>query len=526
MVSPRVPQGPQTMTMSGHKPRLSLSVPPDSKLATTATGGVTSPNGAAQATSPITHRQGKPHQRSISIVSISSDIGGVGGNGGGGPGGDDHQPHQRGGSLSIGPGPPQSRGNVRRGAHSRSASLQQYSPRPSALSPGMASTAFAKSPPIPATPMIVESGDAMTKFSFPAKVEGTPATPQIHWGAGGALVGSGRGTIKHAQSESINTTFKFPPSSGGEEMKPEISQESNGNAGKVTNIDLRSPGGSDEESVVGSASGQHKQILGLGINGDTPRSSGEFYSLANSTTETLVSEYDPRLGTNRLIRPQHGRRHSLLAVGTRPPEILMMGYAQVMGTFTLDGSLVHTSPFEEIKKRGVVGGQGGGGVVGIETHKSEGKLFSSFGWGGFGGAIGGLLGGNNMSSMADMKTLANTKNIPILSTPQSILFVDLRLAPGESRSYEFKFPLPKGLPPSHRGKAIKVSYMLKIGTQRAGKGVQQPKVVEIPFRVFPHVDGRSCCCREWWWRWFLFVEKGRPGGGGCWGVSQARYRIH
>lgn len=82
-----------------------------------------------------------------------------------------------------------------------------------------------------------------------------------------------------------------------------------------------------------------------------------------------------------------------------------------------------------------------------------------------------------------------TRSVPILSTPQSILFVDLRLPPGESRSYKFKFTLPKGIPPSHKGKAIKIAYNLVLGTQRPGKGVVQPTIIEVPFRVLPHVNG-------------------------------------
>lgn len=81
------------------------------------------------------------------------------------------------------------------------------------------------------------------------------------------------------------------------------------------------------------------------------------------------------------------------------------------------------------------------------------------------------------------------KSVPVLSTPQSILFVDLRLAPGESKSYLYKFVLPRGLPPSHKGKALKITYNVVVGTQRAGKGVQQPKVIEVPFRVFPNIYG-------------------------------------
>jgi hypothetical protein len=81
--------------------------------------------------------------------------------------------------------------------------------------------------------------------------------------------------------------------------------------------------------------------------------------------------------------------------------------------------------------------------------------------------------------------------VPILSTPQSILFVDLRLGPGEGRSYLYSFSLPKTIPPSHKGKAIKITYNLVVGTQRPGRGVVQPKMIEIPFRVLPNV-GSKC----------------------------------
>jgi hypothetical protein len=70
----------------------------------------------------------------------------------------------------------------------------------------------------------------------------------------------------------------------------------------------------------------------------------------------------------------------------------MMGYAQIMGSFTLDGSLINQAPFEEVKRKGVVGGQGGGGVVGVEKTKRESGLFGALGWGNIGESLGGLLG--------------------------------------------------------------------------------------------------------------------------------------
>lgn len=173
----------------------------------------------------------------------------------------------------------------------------------------------------------------------------------------------------------------------------------------------------------------------------------------------------------------------------------MMGFVQVYGSFTVDGSLINQGPFEEVKRRAVVGGQGGGGVVGIERPKTESRLFGGFNWGGFSESIGGILGSNEPSSMREMKGKANSKSVPLLSTPKSILFVDLKLAPGESKSYTYKIPLPRRLPPSHRGRAMKIAYQLVIGTQRAGTGKaareQQIRQVEVPFRLFGGVDARG-----------------------------------
>ena len=172
----------------------------------------------------------------------------------------------------------------------------------------------------------------------------------------------------------------------------------------------------------------------------------------------------------------------------------MMGYAQVAGSFTLDGSLVNQAPFEEVKRKGVVGGQGGGGVVGVES-KNDGGLLGALGWGNIGESIGGLLGGGELSSIKEMRGIASSKSIPLLSTRQSILFVDLCLAPGESKSYNYSFTLPKGLPPTHRGKAIKVSYNLVIGTQRAATASEQQQIrhVDFPFRVLGAVNGMLPC---------------------------------
>lgn len=228
-------------------------------------------------------------------------------------------------------------------------------------------------------------------------------------------------------------------------------------------------------------------LSSTGILGGTPRSSGEFYSVSNNSSETLVSEYVTQQPARGHGRQPLRRSLGLLPHQSKAPESLMMGYAQIQGSFTLDGSLVSLGPFEQVKKKAIVGGQGGG-VVGVETRRDNG-LFRGFGWGSISNSLGDLLGGGELSTIKEMRGVVNSKAIPLLSTPQSILFVDLQLAPGQSRAYEYSFRIPKGLPPTHRGKAIKISYSIVVGTQRAGGAKeQQVRSVEIPFRVLGSVN--------------------------------------
>lgn len=245
----------------------------------------------------------------------------------------------------------------------------------------------------------------------------------------------------------------------------------------------------EDVPVIMEQSAAITRVLSPSSNAGTPRSSAEFYTQSNNSTDTLVSEYLPQQAGRIFSRLTQFRKPSNLGPNNqRLPENLMMGYAQINGSFTLDGSLINQAPFEEVKRQGVVGGQGGG-VVGIEKGKNGSSLLGAFGWGSFGQSLGGILGGSELSSIKDMRGLASSRSIPILSTPQSILFVDLCLGPGESKTYKYSLRLPKGLPPSHKGKAIKVSYHLVIGTQRPGGAKeQQVKSVELPFRLLGSVN--------------------------------------
>lgn len=238
-----------------------------------------------------------------------------------------------------------------------------------------------------------------------------------------------------------------------------------------------------------------KVLVAQSISGDTPRSSGEFYAMSNNSNETLASEYpsQPRLGWGSSARPPHMRKHSNLSPlgqhsSSQRLESIMMAYAQVQGSFTLDGSLINLGPFDQVKRKAVVGGQGGG-VVGVESTRQNGGLLRGFG---LGNLLDDLVGGGELSTIKEMRGVANAKSIPLLSTPQSILFVDAKLGPGDSKAFDYSFRLPRGLPPSHKGKAIKIMYTLVVGTQRAGGSrEQQVRTVEVPFRVLGSVNSHG-----------------------------------
>ena len=85
-----------------------------------------------------------------------------------------------------------------------------------------------------------------------------------------------------------------------------------------------------------------------------------------------------------------------------------------------------------------------------------------------------------------------SRSVPTFSTPPSIVAVDLVLAPGESKTFQFKLRLPVDLPPSYHGKAIRLKYVLTLGTNRsnayaASARAQTSRLIQIPIRIYNHV---------------------------------------
>ncbi|KAI0392478.1 Rgp1-domain-containing protein [Xylariaceae sp. FL0594] len=448
----------------GHRSTLSLNVPSTSARLMANTQQWPPPQ------LPILPQKPRhAHKRSLSIVSIGSSAA------------VDEQAY---GSSGSGPMKSQRPGR----GHGRSASLQII-PR-NGISNGPQSAAL----PLPRrSPLGPDGSPVFNNHSFPPSQQRFARTPGVATAPntpGFTMSPTGR------KASGPMTDFKFPmapaPSYGGPGDSPDqVGDDPSTTPTAETSPNAPLPVRSKEPiPTISEHVAPIARILSTtSIAGGTPRSSGEFYSISNNSSETLASEYvsNPFQNTRR---PAHLRRSSAMSgiSMARAPESLMMGYAQVQGSFTLDGSLMNLGPFEAVKRKAVVGGQGGG-VIGVESSRRSSGFLTGFGWGGISSSIGELLGGNEYSSLKNLRGAASSKSIPLLSTPQSILFVDLQLAPGESRSYEYSFRLPKGLPPTHRGRAIKISYSLVVGTQRSGGAKeQQVRSVDVPFRVLGSVN--------------------------------------
>lgn len=374
----------------------------------------------------------------------------------------------------------QTLGSTRPGrGHTRAASLQVL-PRRTGVDPVPSSS--------PAGGRFTSVPSPSLRASSPFTEQGfnSSVTSSVKPKSGGST-GKPSPKIQRKASEPISSSFRFPQAAAS---VAEVSGYES--AGSMTKS--MSPRPSDSTNELEPLNFVTRILSPASIHG-TPRSSVELYTTSNNSTETLASEYVTQAQINQSRNGSHGRQLSLLGPmkTDAKAETLMMGYGQITGSFTLDGSLVNQAPFEEVKRKGIIGGQGGGGVVRADTGRREGGLFGSIGWGSIGGSLGGLLGSNELSSIKETKDTASMRSIPILSTPQSVLFVNLQLRPGESRSYTYSYPLPSGIPPTHKGKAMKISYNLTIGTQRAVKTTinHHIRTVEVPFRVLTGVNGQG-----------------------------------
>ncbi|GJJ07832.1 hypothetical protein Clacol_002037 [Clathrus columnatus] len=191
-------------------------------------------------------------------------------------------------------------------------------------------------------------------------------------------------------------------------------------------------------------------------------------------------------------------------------ELLLYAYAQFSGTFSIDSVAVHNAPelyaLRDKLRKGRIGGGSldlvlgpGAGATGIGTRGHK-RGSSWFGFGLFAGGGGGADSGG--SGINTGFSRAADEELPTFETQPSLLAIDLRLAPGESKSYTYTIDLPTVLPPTFKGRSMRFSYQFTVGTCRATSGlltnsgggggnVQASRVMRVPIRVYNNVSVNS-----------------------------------
>ncbi|KAG2135101.1 Rgp1-domain-containing protein [Suillus clintonianus] len=116
---------------------------------------------------------------------------------------------------------------------------------------------------------------------------------------------------------------------------------------------------------------------------------------------------------------------------------------------------------------------------------------------GLGLSVGAGNGNGNGNAVGGGEEGEEEMPLPVFEVQPAMLAVDLALSPGESRSYTYTLPLPSTLPPTFRGRMIRFSYELVVGTCRRGDsgegnassiGVTVSRVMKVPIRVYNWVS--------------------------------------
>ncbi|KAL1918396.1 uncharacterized protein VTP21DRAFT_3056 [Calcarisporiella thermophila] len=227
--------------------------------------------------------------------------------------------------------------------------------------------------------------------------------------------------------------------------------------------DIESTPDLTEESLQGRKTDLSETFsLDMDIEDTTPRASLDLYAIKQHDLSTEWNSSD-RVNRRLSLVSQFNSSPSL----AHKSETILWSFAQIEGHFFVDQNLVKISDFEPVKSKVMYkpahrsGGHGGGSLI----SSSSGTSFYSSG----------------------TRSRDEEKSVPVFSTPPSIIFTSLHLAPGETRTFKYETFLPSDLPPSHKGKAFRFNYNLIVGIQNGGLN-NQSQVLELPFRVFNHTS--------------------------------------
>ncbi|WAQ85877.1 hypothetical protein PtA15_6A506 [Puccinia triticina] len=163
--------------------------------------------------------------------------------------------------------------------------------------------------------------------------------------------------------------------------------------------------------------------------------------------------------------PAHrtGFSRTTASTPTRPERsstaLLGWTYCQLEGYFEISPKHFDLAQFDALHHPQT---RGGGTLLDDHHHLSHSRRNSAswIGW-----LFGAAPNPNHYPGSPSSSASSTPPNrFPVFKNPISLLDVDVRLEPGQTRSYSFAIDLPVVLPPTHRGKLIKFNYELIVGT--------------------------------------------------------------
>lgn len=173
---------------------------------------------------------------------------------------------------------------------------------------------------------------------------------------------------------------------------------------------------------------------------------------------------------------------------------MYLGYAQILGFYTVNDKIVDFSVFKDFQKKSLIGDK----FAGIDTLDAGGDYIKN-------GTISQLkhVSSNHLPATTADYTDDNIHVIPFYSTNQNVLFGELTfersqwsalLARGENsidlttKCFYLNMKLPKDLPPNFQSEATNIEYKLVIGYQLLENGKFIHKTVLIPLHIQPSID--------------------------------------
>ncbi|EJS42397.1 rgp1p [Saccharomyces arboricola H-6] len=220
----------------------------------------------------------------------------------------------------------------------------------------------------------------------------------------------------------------------------------------------------------------------------------------DSAEESVDVQNMNSLNKNRLLKEKIQRQMHF-----HQPVTLISGYVQISGVFQYDSEVIAQSKFEqdEVKMVGldVFSGHGSDSIVApedddhVKGKRSLTKYFNS----NFTNVTSGLLfsemnaTGTNGSYNERVRVNPNDTSIrvlPLLLIPQTLLFSEISLEPGEIKTFHFKSTkLPKDICPSYSSsKSISVNYTLEVGVDVLSDDCIKPFSNRVPITIAPYIS--------------------------------------